>query len=39
MDGAKKACNAKSQELTVAKVKCLDRKQWIDFVNSNFSGI
>ena len=30
---SKKVCNYKSVELNNAKVKCLHREQWSDFVN------
>ena len=33
LDGVKKACNTRALELSDAKVKCMDRDQWRDFVN------
>ena len=33
LDGARKACSARSLELRYAKVKCIDGEWWKDFAN------
>ena len=39
LDGGKEAYNARSLDLREAKVKCIDTKQWREFVNDINGGM
>ena len=39
LDGDKKTCSAKSEDLRYVKVKCMDSEQWSDFVNGINGGM
>ena len=39
LDGVKKACSARLQELRDAEVSCMDREQWRVFVNGARVGV
>ena len=39
LDGVKKECSARSLELSDAKVMCMNRQHWRDFVEATNGGV